>query len=144
MKLERKRELAFGYVHEALEPGDKMTVFDLILKDEVFRQYLKEEVELKSRMNSLKTSLNPMLKSRLLAEIRWKAENEFQVAAHDGGASSDGFPSQAEKVLEATPALKVTEPNGAPWIVWSEWVLQMTLPPLIVPLMKTLQRRCLT
>lgn len=115
MELERKKELAFLYLQGELEPDEKQIVFDLILRDEVFRQCLKEEVQLRERMRQLQTALEPSAEQRLLAVIKSKAEAQCKPA-----------PDAAH------------EPS---WLPWSEWALRLTLPPLVYPLINTLQRR---
>lgn len=116
MELERMRELAFRYVHEALEPGEKPPVFGLIMHNEAFRRCLKEELELKARLQEKRTAMPPDLKAKLLAGIQAEAVGK--------GGQSDA---------EGDPA----------WLLWSEWALGLAAPPIVYPIIKTLQRRCL-
>lgn len=114
----RKQELAFLYAGGRLEPDQMPIVFELILRDETFRHYLKEEVELRAALQRMRTGIDPSVKRRLLAEIERRMEPQ------DGGADADPEPFSRR--------------------AWGEWALQLATPPLVLPIIQTLQRRCLT
>jgi hypothetical protein len=116
MELKSKRELAFQYIQGELSDEGKKVVFELILTDRMFVGMLKEELELRERMKSLRASIEPSAKSRLLASIKESARENV------GASRADGEPA---------------------WLSWSEWTLKLTLPPLIYPIMNKLQRRVL-
>lgn len=119
MELEQKRELAFLYLQDALEADEKFTVFDLILNDAEFRQCLKEELEFKKQIQQLQPAMESSIKIRLLNDIKYRLDTEKVNTSTNKSAS---------------PA----------WLPWSEFALRMTLPPIIYPVMKTLQRRLFT
>lgn len=112
----RKQELAFLYVTDALEAEDKPAVFHLVLHDPAFRQYLKGEVELRTRLQRIQTRIDPSARSRLYAKMRQQIEQN-----------------------EASPDTRLPS-----WLHWSEFALRMTLPPRLYPMFKTIQRRCVT
>jgi hypothetical protein len=118
MELKSKRELAFLYIQGELSDEGKKVVFELILTDRMFVEMLKEELEVRERMKSLRTLMEPSAKSRLLASIKVSAKAEKKVA---------------ERRADGEPA----------WLSWSDWALKLTLPPLIYPIMNKLQRRVL-
>lgn len=111
----RKQELAFLYVMDALETDNKPAVFQLLLEDAQFRQYVKEEVELRDRLRYIRVKLDPAVQTRLYERIQHQMKN---------GATGD---------------FKIEQPSR---IHWDEYALRLTLPPLVVPIVKTLQRRC--
>ncbi|WP_274361438.1 hypothetical protein [Paenibacillus thermotolerans] len=113
MEHSRKQELAFLYLQGALEPEDKAAVFQLILHDEPFRECLKLEVELRENMKRLSAVMDDKAKQKLLAEIQRKADRRIDR----------------------------TESKEPEWLQWSEWALRLTLPPVVYPIMKRLQRR---
>jgi hypothetical protein len=109
----RKQELAFLYAADALEAEDKPVVFHLVLHDPAFRQFLKEEVELRAKLRSLRMPMDPFDRSRLYASMQ-----------------------QQIKPSRAKPDADV--PN---WLHWSEFALRLTLPSRLFPMIKTIQRR---
>ncbi|MCS7458917.1 hypothetical protein N0M98_02080 [Paenibacillus doosanensis] len=120
MEIEEKREWALRYVQGLLGEQEKRTVFELILTDAEFKRCLKEEVELFAKLRQLRSSLQPDRKRELLAAIKRQAAADRSDAANEA------------------------QEEARPWIWWSELTLQLTLPPVIYPMMKFLQRRCLT
>lgn len=107
----RKRELAFLYAIDALQTEDRPVVFDLILRDEAFRRYLKEEVDLRSKLQSVRIRLEPSSRSRLYAEMKRLIEQE-------------AFDNEPESLSSSR---------------WNEWMLRITTPRLMFPIIKTLR-----
>ena len=122
--VDRLRELASLYVRDRLDFDDKAAVFRLILTDELFKRLLKEEVELRKRMEAIRVRHMPApaRKTRLLNEIRIRAEQERRDAVR----------------------LRQAESVKSDWLPWSEWTLRLATPPIVFPIIRILQRRFLT
>lgn len=127
----RKQELAFLYVHGELPAEDKPIVFELILRDEDFRRCLKEEVNLREQWAQLRETVPHDLYQNIWNDIRTEQARLAQAAQSE---AEEAAPDDILRADEREPA----------WLAVSEKLLSLMLPSPVYPLIKHLQRRCLT
>jgi hypothetical protein len=118
MEINQKQDLAFLYIQGELSSNELPRVFQLMLEDEAFRQCLKQEIEFKNQLKNLQIVMEPTLKKQWFSQIN-------------------------ESILQQTAPKKGKDFTEPAWLYWSEWTLKMTLPPIVYPFIKILQRRCL-
>lgn len=75
MNLDRD-DLIIKYIQNDLSIEEKMELFDLTLKDEDFRNKLKEELELAKKIRESNLVLDQKVKDRIYLEVRLKAAKE--------------------------------------------------------------------
>lgn len=75
MNLDRD-DLIIKYIQNDLSIEEKMELFDLTLKDEDFRNKLKEELELAKKIREASLVLDQKVKDRIYLEVRLKAAKE--------------------------------------------------------------------
>ncbi len=75
MNLDRD-DLIIKYIQNDLSIEEKMELFDLTLKDEDFRNRLKEELELAKKIRESNLVLDQKVKDRIYLEVRLKAAKE--------------------------------------------------------------------
>ena len=75
MNLDRD-DLIIKYIQNDLSIEEKMELFDLTLKDEDFRNKLKEELELAKKIRESSLVLDQKVKDRIYLEVRLKAAKE--------------------------------------------------------------------
>ena len=75
MNLDRD-DLIIKYIQNDLSIEEKMELFDLTLKDEDFRNKLKEELELAKKIRKASLVLDQKVKDRIYLEVRLKAAKE--------------------------------------------------------------------
>lgn len=127
----RKQELAFLYLHGELPAEEKPLVFELILQDEDFRRCLKEELTLREQWAHLRHTVPDHLYQSVLNDIRAEQVRLAQAAQRTAD----------EAAHDEIPPADVQEPA---WLAVSEKLLSLMMPSLIYPMIKHLQRRCLT
>ncbi|MFI5360193.1 MAG: hypothetical protein ACHQYO_09130, partial [Halanaerobiales bacterium] len=69
-------DLIIKYIQNDLSIEEKMELFDLTLKDEDFRNRLKEELELAKKIRESNLVLDQKVKDRIYLEVRLKAAKE--------------------------------------------------------------------